>query len=61
VNTHPFNLKFVVFCHEFSEDAYVEFQEKTILGKNFRNFCANQGYIHYGCLEQVYHKSQMGA
>jgi len=37
-NTHPFDLKFVVFCPKFSEDSYVEFQEKTILKKKFKNF-----------------------
>ena len=30
VNTHPFDLKFVTFCPEFSGESYVEFQEKTI-------------------------------
>jgi len=30
VNTHPFDLKFVAFCPEFSGDFYVEFQERTI-------------------------------
>jgi len=44
VNTHPFDLKFVVFCPEFSEDSYVQFQEKTISGEFFRNYCANQVY-----------------
>jgi len=33
VNTHPFDLKFVTFCPEFSGDSDVEFQEKTILGE----------------------------
>ena len=46
VNTHPFDLKFVAFYPEFSGDPYVEFQEKTISGEYFRNFCVNQGY-HY--------------
>ena len=43
VNTHPFHVKFVVFCPKFSRDSYVEFQEKTILGEFFRNFVKNQG------------------
>jgi len=38
VNTHPFDLKFVAFCLEFSGDSYVKFQEKTISGEFFRNF-----------------------
>jgi len=42
-NTHPFDLKFVAFCPEFSGDSYVEFQEKTISGEFFKNFHANQG------------------
>jgi len=45
VNTHPLDLKFVVFCPEFSGDSYVEFQEKTISGEFLRNFSANQGYL----------------
>ena len=43
-NTHPSELKFVDFCPKFSTDSYLEFQGKTISKKNFRNFCANQGY-----------------
>jgi len=38
VHTHPFDLKFVVFCPNFSGNSYVEFQEKTIPGEFFRNF-----------------------
>ena len=45
VNTHPFDLKFVAFCHKFSRDLYVEFQEKNIPGEFFRNFVENQGYL----------------
>jgi len=37
-NTRPFDLKFVAFCPKFSEDSYVEFQEKTISGEFFINF-----------------------
>ena len=44
VNTHPLDLKFVVFCPKFSEDSYVEFQEKNYFGRIFQKFCANQGY-----------------
>jgi len=44
VITHPFDLKFVAFCLEFSGDSYVEFEEKIILGEIFRNFRVNQGY-----------------
>ena len=44
MNTHSFDLKFVVFCPKFSRDSYVEFQEKTIPGEFFRNFVENQGY-----------------
>ena len=35
VNTHPFDVKFVVFCPKFSPDSYVEFQEKIIPGQFF--------------------------
>jgi len=38
VNTHPFDLKFVVFCPKFSGDSLMEFQEKTIPEEFFRNF-----------------------
>ena len=44
VNSHPFHLKFIAFCPEFSRDSYVEFQEKPISGEFFRIFRANQGY-----------------
>jgi len=44
VNTHPFDLKFVALCPEFSGDSYVEFQEEIILGEFIRNLCANQVY-----------------
>ena len=36
VNTHPFDLKFVAFCPEFSEDSCVEFQEKNYFGRIFQ-------------------------
>jgi len=42
VNSHPFDIKFVAFCPEFSGDSYIEFQEKIISWKFFRNFRANQ-------------------
>ena len=38
MNTHPFDLKLVLFCPKFSGDSWVEFQEKTILEGFFRNF-----------------------
>jgi len=38
VNTHPFELKSVAFCHKFSGDSYVAFQEKTISEEFLRNF-----------------------
>jgi len=38
VNTRPFDLKFVAFCPKFSEDSWVEFQEKTSPKVFFRNF-----------------------
>ena len=38
MNTHPFELKFVAFCPEFSVDSYVELREKTISREFFRNF-----------------------
>jgi len=38
VNTHLFDLKFVVFCPKFIGDSYMEFQEKTIPGEFFRNY-----------------------
>jgi len=44
VNTHPFSLKFVTFCLEFSGDSDVKFQEKNIFGEFIKNLCANQGY-----------------
>ena len=44
VKTHPFDLKFVAFCLEFSGDSYVKFQEKSISGEFFRNFRSNQGH-----------------
>jgi len=34
VNTHSFDLKFVVLCPKFSRDSYVEFQEK-LFSENF--------------------------
>jgi len=46
VNTHPFDLKFVAFCPEFSGDSYVEFQEKTILGEFFRNFVLTKAILY---------------
>ena len=44
VNTHPFYLKFVAFCPEFSGDFYMAFKEKTISGEFLINFYANQSY-----------------
>jgi len=44
VNTHPFDLKPFAFCPKFSQDSYVEFQEKTISGEYLRKFMQNQGY-----------------
>jgi len=38
VNTHPFDLKLVVFLPKFSGDSWVEFQEKTIPREFFINF-----------------------
>ena len=44
VNTHPFVLKFVVFCPKFNRYSNVEFQEKIISGELFINFVENQCY-----------------
>jgi len=44
VNTHPFDLKPIALCPKFSQDSYVEFQEKTISGEFLRKFMQNQGY-----------------
>ena len=44
VNSHPFDLKFFLFCFKFSGDSWVLFQEKTIPGEFFRNVVQNQGY-----------------
>jgi len=46
VNTHPFDLQFVVFCSKFSRDSYVEFQEKTISGEFFRNLAQTKAIIY---------------
>jgi len=46
VNTHPFDMKFVAFCPKFSGESYMEFQEKTISGKFFRNFVQTK-FIFY--------------
>ena len=55
VNSHPFYLKFVAFCPEFSGDSYMKFQKKTISGEFFRNFCANEGYpLHQFCSLSVW-------
>ena len=44
MNTHPCDLKSVAFCPKFSQDSYVDLQEKTISGEFFRKFVKNQGY-----------------
>jgi len=44
VNTHPFDLKFVLFWSKFSRDSDVELYEKNYFGRLFQKFCANQGY-----------------
>ena len=46
VNTHPFGLKFVAFCHKLSGDSYVEFQEITISGEFFRNFVQTKAILY---------------
>ena len=46
VNTHSFHLKFVMFCHKFNGDSYVEFQEKTISGDFFINFMQTKAIIY---------------
>jgi len=46
MSTHPYDLKFVVFCPKFSGDSYVEFQEKTISEDFFRNFVETKAIIY---------------
>ena len=46
VNTHPFDLKFVAFCPKFSEDSYMEFQEKIISGEFFRNYVQTKAILY---------------
>ena len=50
VNTHSFDLKFVVFCPKFRGDSYVEFQVKTISGEFFRNFVQTKAILHQNLL-----------
>ena len=45
-NTRPFDLKFVAFCHKFSGDSYVQFQEKSISGEFFRNFVQTKAILY---------------
>jgi len=46
VNTHPFDLKSLALCPKFSGDSYVEFQEKSISGKFFRNFVQTKALLY---------------
>ena len=46
LNTHSFDLKFVVFCPKFCGDSYVEFQEKTSPGEFFRNFAQTKAILY---------------
>ena len=46
MNTHPFDLKFLVFCPKFSGDSYLEFREKTISGEFFRNFVKTKAILY---------------
>ena len=46
MNTHPFDLKFVAFCPKFSQDSYLEFQEKTILEKIFIIFVQTKTILY---------------
>ena len=45
-NTHPFDLKFVVFYPKVRGDSYVEFQEKTILEEFFGNFMQTKAILY---------------
>ena len=45
-NTRLFDLKFVAFCPKFSEDSYVEFQEKTISREFFRSFVQTKAILY---------------
>ena len=45
-NSHPFDLKFVVFCPKLSGDSYVEFQEKTISENFFGNFVQTKAFLN---------------
>ena len=38
LNTHLFDLKFVVFFQKFFWDSYIEFQQRIILGNFFKKF-----------------------
>jgi len=46
VNSHPFQLQFVVFCPKLSGYSWVEFQEKTIQREFFRNFVQTKAILY---------------